>query len=92
MPAVFSTLLFCPFGRYRHGCDPPASLPLMSSHPSAFNCDQSSFARPSDFLTFSLTSQQLSGFEPFVQPFRHTSIHQRFLEPPDPGFRKEGKR
>lgn len=92
MPAVFSTLPFCPFGRYRHGCDPPDSLTLISSLPWAFDCDPSSFARPSDFLTFSLHSQQLSGVEPFVQPFRHTGIHQKFLEPPNLGFKKEGKR
>lgn len=87
MPAEFSTLLIFPFGRYRHGCDPPIPQTPSSSLPFASKFHHSPFVGLSDFLAFSFISQRLSGIEPFLTSLRHTVVtHQNCLVRPNRSF------
>lgn len=62
---------FCPYGKYRHGNDPPDLLLLDSSVHLACNVD-SSIVRPSDTVFFSSPVSHLKKLEPFFDPFRQT--------------------
>ena len=63
--------LSTPWGRYRHGCDPPNLLTLIPSFPSASDRDQPSFTRLSGYSISSLTLQQFSDLKPF---FIHSNL------------------
>jgi hypothetical protein len=80
MPAEFFALLLDPFGRYRHGCDPPAPHTPTSSLPLASGFDFSHRVGLSDFSTFFFISQRLSAIEPFLPSLRLTgATHQNRL-------------
>lgn len=72
MPAGFLALLLGPFGRYRHGCDPPERCLPFSFLPLSLDGEDFPLDRPTSFLTLPLLSQQLSVLEPSIHPFRHT--------------------
>jgi hypothetical protein len=69
---------FDPFRRYRQGNEPPEPLTLPASLPSVFKGNPSLLAGLPDFLTVSLIPPQLSGVEPFLPPFRLTTIQNQF--------------
>jgi len=92
MPAESLALLlrpFCPFGRYRHGFDPPGQLTRFSFLPCAFACEHFPLDRPSSFFTLSLLSQQLNVLEPFLNPFRPTIGQLKSLESVSKKFAKK---
>ncbi len=70
--------LFCPFGRYRHGCDPPKGITRASSLLTVPHYHTSSLAPLSDFFPFAFLSRQLNGNEPLLNPFRQTVTQERF--------------
>jgi hypothetical protein len=79
MPARFYTFVLCPFGRYRHGFDPPNRPTRYSFFPPGFDFNHSSLACPSNFFTLSIISQRLLVIEPFIKGFRLTTIIQSRL-------------
>lgn len=80
IPAASLALLLDPFGRYRHGCDPPIPHTLTSALPLASAFDFSHGVGLSDFSTFPFISQRLSAIEPFLTSLRLTgTTHQNYL-------------
>lgn len=69
MPAGFLALLLGPFGRYRHGCDPPNQVTRFSFLPSAYNGKPLPLSGPSNIVALPHISPQLKGIEPFLNPF-----------------------
>lgn len=94
MPAELIVLLvrpFSPFGRYRHGCDPPALSTHFSFLQRALNDDPSAgcpFIRfpPSIFL------QRRRNIEPFFQFLRHTTRQSGSRKSASLRFGEERKR
>jgi hypothetical protein len=85
MPAGNFPLLFGPFGRYRHGCDPPNQLAGFFSLPTAFDQSYSFRGFPAGLFAFSVISRKLRLLEPFSQLVRHTI---KPLESPEPASKK----
>lgn len=91
MPAGFLALLLGPFGRYRHGCDPPGRCLPFSFLPLSLDGEPFPLACPSNFFTLSPITQQLSIFEPSLNRVRHTlATQQKYLEPPNMAIEAEG--
>jgi hypothetical protein len=92
MPAEYFAVPLGPFGRYRHGCDPPKRHLRLSFLSWILDCEHVPLACHFNFFPLSIISQRLLVIEPFVNGFRRTTTQFVSLKPASKGQGSERKR